>query len=194
MSFQPYPNMAALPAPESGDITSWGEGIVCPHITKATLVDFWANGQPTNHLTDPYCIYIESGNEQESAELINTLGIFPASAPYQVGDLVVQALLTSYYVYNQGGLINNGYRIFIPAPADFSMIGNPVTGNCSGEGEGISIYDRQTMLHEWYGGTWTLYYHALVTQKSHLSLTNIVAMWLLLFLLPVTGTVSRPQK
>ena len=196
MSYLPYPQMPAIPAPNTGWTESLGDGIVIPHITVKTLMDIF-NGQSLLYEADG-CIAIEAGGgrDREQRFFENSFGFFPVSAAYELDGVIVQAFLNSYRIFSEEISQVWALLLSLPVPSGWDPYFPSTIGDSSGEGEGPSInpYHIGEMRHEWFTGYWKLLSHAIVpTQKVGMVITNLIGV-LMLMGLTCLGYTPTPRK
>ena len=183
MSYLPYPQMPAIPAPNTGWTESLGDGIV-PHITVQTLWDIFY-GQSLPYPYADGCIGIEAGGgmDREVRSFENSFGFFPVSAAYELDGVIVQAFLNTYRIFSEEISQVWALILSLPVPSGWDPYFPSTIGDSSGEGEGPSInpYHIGEMRHEWFTGYWRLFSHAIEPplRRPSLPMTNLIALGLL---------------
>lgn len=191
MSYTIYPKAKATPAPTTGNITTWGDGIVTPHINFPILEAI--QQQPTVP-SGPDAIKIRNMEGRERY-YENTLGTFPVSAAYEIGGAIIQAFLVSmswqyenfysseYYLPVPSGWNNGSWSVFTPA-----------------QGWVYRSIEQEVSPGNWrivtYSEGWAVLFHTLEPVKS-IGITNMVAIAMLMMMFLMmggVGVVRSPKK
>jgi hypothetical protein len=171
----PYPQMPAIPAPTSGDIATWGNGLAMPNLTNEAIDAISA--QDTLPYGTPYTIRAW-GERPHHYE--NTLGDVPVSAAYDVDGVILQAFLIGFgYAYGNF----HSYSFSMPSPSGW--IGTTGVWNESGLPSGwvYRTVNQELSPGNWfdvnYSERWGCFSHSKVAARHVPSMTNLIALTLL---------------